>query len=165
MPLPRFLLSLTVAGSCATLPAQAFPVELRVFKAGTAPPASQHCPDKIIVDETPEPYREGSYTIKGKAKLDAIAENFTLATTDDFSATWVAKLKPAYAQCKATAAITKSRNESYQGVTYLRSRFVGGKIYLILDMTGLSDANQLTPSILKKSVQAGQPTWTWGGTD
>ena len=167
MKLANILLGLAgVTGSLsACLPAQAFPVELQVLKTGDAQLASQRCPDQIIVDETPEPYREGSYTIKGQAKLAAIAENFTLATSDDFSATWVAKLKPAYAQCKATAGITKLHNESYQGVTYLRSRLVGGKIYLILDMTGLSDPNHFTPILFKKDVQAGHPTWSWGGSD
>ncbi len=168
MKLPNILLiSLAVMAGplAAVLPVQALPVELQVLKTFDTQPASQRCPDKIMVDETLEPYREGSYTIKGKAKLEAIAENFTLATSDDFSATWVAKLKPAYAKCKATAGITKMRNEPYQGVTYLRSRFVGGKIYLILDMTGMSDANHFTPSILKKDVQAGNPIWSWSGSD
>jgi hypothetical protein len=166
MKLLPILLSLAVgAGSLASGSAQAMPVELRVLKTLDRSPANQRCPDKITVDEELAPYREGSYTINGQAKLGAIADPFTLATSDDFSATWVAPLKPAYAQCKATAGIAKLRNEPYQGVTYLRSRLVGGKIYLILDMTGMGDANQFTPNIFKKAVQAGNPTWSWGGSD
>jgi hypothetical protein len=44
-------------------------------------------------------------------------------------------------------------------------RFVDDKVYLILDMTGMSDANGLTPVILNKGVKNGNPFWTWGGTD
>jgi hypothetical protein len=42
---------------------------------------------------------------------------------------------------------------------------VNENVYLILDMTGMSDANRLTAVILKKDVKNGNPIWTWGGTD
>jgi len=32
-------------------------------------------------------------------------------------------------------------------------------------MTGMYDANSLTPAILKKEVKDGNPLWTWAGTD
>ena len=44
-------------------------------------------------------------------------------------------------------------------------QFINDRAYLILDMTGLNDANKLTPVILKKDVKDGNPVWTWGGTD
>jgi hypothetical protein len=146
-------------------PAQALPVELRLFTDARGKLTKQRCPEQLLVNEDPAPYREGSYIVNGSANLSAIAEKFTLAAKDDFSVTWVAKLKPAYAACQATGAITKLRNEPYQGVSYLRSRLVGGKIYLILDMTGMGDPNQFTTQILKTGVSAGNPTWSWGGTD
>jgi hypothetical protein len=140
-------------------------IEMQVLTAIEAQNSGGRCPDKVIVTETPRPYREGGYTIDGSANLGAIVENFTIANTDDFSVTWVAKLKPQYSKCKATAGMAKVGGETYQGHSYLRLRFVGGKAYLILDMTGMTDANQLTTAILKKSVRNGNPIWSWGGTD
>ncbi len=149
----------------SSLPAQAANLELQVFKAIDTQDPSVRCPATVVVTETPRPYREGGYTIDGKANLSTIAQGFTIAQSDDFSVTWVGKLKPQYSQCKATARIVKSDNESFAGHSYLRMRLVGGRAYLILDMTGMSDANSLTTAILKKSVERGNPVWSWGGTD
>jgi hypothetical protein len=44
-------------------------------------------------------------------------------------------------------------------------RFINGKAYLILDMTGMRDANSLTTVIIKQDVKNGNPIWSWGGTD
>ena len=79
--------------------------------------------------------------------------------------TWVANLQVKYRRCKGTAGITKYNDEQFEGHSYLRMRFENGKVYLILDMTGMRDANGLTPVILNRSVKNGNPVWTWGGTD
>ena len=160
------ILGISIAASLlSSFPAQAANLELQVFKAIDTQDPSVRCPAKVIITETPQPYREGSYAIDGRANLSAIANGFTIANSDDFSVTWMAKLKPQYRQCKAAARIVKSGNESFSGHSYLRMRFVGGNAYLILDMAGMSDANSLTPAILKQSVQRGNPVWSWGGTD
>ncbi len=123
------------------------------------------CPNEVSLTQTPRPYAEGGYTIDGSASLGWFAREFRVEKSDEFSVTWVAKLQIKYHNCKATAGITKVNGEPFEGHSYLRMRFVNDKVYLILDMTGLNDANRLTPVILKKSVKDGNPTWTWGGTD
>ncbi len=100
------------------------------------------CPTEVTLTQTPRPYYEGGYTIDGTASLGWFARPFKIEKSDKFSVTWVAKLQIKYHNCQATARITK-----------------------ILDMTGLNDANSLTPVILKKDVKDGNPVWTWGGTD
>jgi hypothetical protein len=147
----------------STAPAKAAPIELQVFKA--LDDQAIRCPEKVIVNEQAQPYREGGYTIDGSANVSAIADRLTLATVDDFSATWVGTLKPVYQQCKATARMVKNRNEAYSDHSYLRLRFIGGKVYLILDMTGMRDANDFTTVILRKGVRNGNAFWSWGGTD
>ncbi len=155
----------SVLSVLSAVSASAANIEMRVSNAIDAQGSNIRCPEKVVVIETSRPYREASYAIDGSANLSAIVENFTIATTDDFSVTWVAKLKPQYRNCKATAGMAKVGGEAYQGHSYLRLRFVGGKAYLILDMTGMRDPNNLTTVILKKSVRNGNPVWTWGGTD
>ncbi len=149
----------------SSLPAHAANLDLEVFKAIDTQDPNVRCPAKVVVTETPQPYREGGYTIDGTANLSAIANGFTISSSDDFSVTWVGRLKPQYSRCKATARIVKSDNEDFSGHSYLRMRFVSGKAYLILDMTGMSDVNSLTTAILKKSVRNDKPVWSWGGTD
>ncbi len=164
---PRFsLLGIGIVASLlSSLPAHAANLDLKVLRAIDTQDPNVRCPAKVVITETSQPYREGSYAIDGTANLSAIATGFTIASSDDFSVTWVGKLKPQYSRCKATARIVKSDNEDFSGHSYLRMRFVGGKAYLILDMTGMSDANNLTPAILKKSVRGDKPIWSWGGTD
>ena len=147
----------------AAAPAQARSIEMQVYPAIDYP--AVRCPETVTVAEQPQPYREGGYTIDGSANLSQLTDRFSIAATDDFSVTWVGTLKPAFRQCKATARIVKSDNEAYLSHSYLRLRFMGGKVYLILDMTGMSDANQLTTVILRKGVRNGNPFWSWGGTD
>lgn len=158
-------LAIIALSALPAMSASAANVELKIAKLVDPGAQTSRCPDKVIVTETPKPYREGSYAIDGSANLTSIAESFTIASSDDFSTTWVAKLKPAYSKCRGTARMVKVDRESYAGHSYLRLRLAGGKAYLILDMTGMSDANNLTPAILKKSVQSGNPVWSWGGTD
>ena len=123
------------------------------------------CPTEITLEEKSRPYYEGGYTIDGEAKLGWLTRNFKIASSDEFSVTWVAKLQIKYHNCQATAGIASVDNEPFRGHSYLRMRFVNGNAYLILDMTAMYDANRLTPVILKKEVKDGNPTWTWAGTD
>ncbi len=161
----RFGLGMAALAIFSASSVGATPIEMRVLSASNAQDPGVLCPDKVNLTETSRPYREGGYTIDGSANLSAIADNFTIATTDDFSVTWVGKLKPKYSKCKATAGIFRVGGEAYQGHSYLRLRFVRGKVCLILDMTGKPDANDFTTVILQKSVRNGNPSWTWGGTD
>ncbi|MDM9385143.1 hypothetical protein QUB80_31300 [Chlorogloeopsis sp. ULAP01] len=142
---------------------QATQVELGVFKSVDAPDVN--CPQKVIITEQRAPYYEGGYTVNGQAKLSSFAGAFTIASFDRFSVTWVANLKLAFQKCVATGRIIKYGNETYNSHSYLRVRFNGGKVYLILDMTGNRDVNSFTPSITKKSVNTGNPVWSWSGTD
>jgi hypothetical protein len=123
------------------------------------------CPTEFSLTQTPRPYYEGGYTIDGSASLGWFARPFQIDKSDDFSVTWVAKLQVKYHNCKATARVTQVNGERFEGHSYLRARFVNENVYLILDMTGMSDANRLTAVILKKDVKNGNPIWTWGGTD
>ncbi|MBD1845506.1 hypothetical protein H6F89_19250 [Cyanobacteria bacterium FACHB-63] len=144
--------------------ANAAPIKMQVLAANIGQ-NTVRCPNEVTLTEASRPYREGGYTIDGSANLSAIAEKMTIATTDDFSVTWVGKLKPQYSKCKATAGITRIDGKAYQGHSHLRLRFANGKIYLILDMTGKADANGFTTVILQRSARNGNPSWTWGGTD
>lgn len=123
------------------------------------------CPTEFNLTETPRPYREGGYTIDGTASLGWFARPFKIEKSDRFSVTWVAKLQVKYRNCLATARITKINDETFNGHSYLRMRFMNDNAYLILDMTGMNDANRLTTVILNKDVKNGNPIWTWGGTD
>ena len=124
------------------------------------------CPTEVTLTETPRPYYEGGYTIDGTAaSLGWFARPFKIEKSDKFSVTWVAKLQIKYHNCQATARITKINGEPFEGHSYLRMQFINDSAYLILDMTGMNDANRLTPVILKKDVKDGKPVWTWGGTD
>ncbi len=159
------LLSLGTA-ICVLFPgmsAHAGQVEFGVYKSLNGPEA--RCPEKVIVTEQNAPYFEGGYTINGQAKLGSFAGPFAIASSDPFSVTWVANLKPTFSKCVATAGIVKNNGEKSDRHSYLRLRFTGGKVYLILDMTGMRDVNNFTTIILKKGVNAGNPTWSWGGTD
>jgi hypothetical protein len=82
-----------------------------------------------------------------------------------FSATWIGTLKPAYRNCKATAGMFSIDGKEYTGPSYIRLQMLEGKATVILDMTGLQDANGFTTQITKKTIQQGNPRWTWGGTD
>jgi hypothetical protein len=170
----QWILALVGAGGAilgAIAPALAQPIpkpaiiEFRVFPALERSAPRNACPTTITVTEQPRPYREGGYTIDGIANLKYLASNFAIASSDDFSVTWVGQLNPQYRQCKATAGMVKARGDAYSGPSYLRLRFVQGKVYLILDMTGMSDANEYTTVIIRKALQNGNPTWAWGGTD
>jgi hypothetical protein len=84
---------------------------------------------------------------------------------DPFSVTWVGTLKPQFKNCQAAAGMTTLDGQPFSKHSYLRLHFLKGKVYFILDMTGLRDANDYTTVILKKDIVKGNPRWTWGGTD
>lgn len=140
------------------LSAQAAPVVLSVAQSVDA--ATARCPQQITLSEESQPY-EGGYRVTGKANLSSIANAFKFAHSDPFSVTWEATLKPPFQQCWATAGVKSSGESS----SHLRARLLNGKLYLILDMTGLQDANGFTPEIVNQSIQAGYPVWSWAGTD
>lgn len=126
----------------------------------------QTCPDKIIVTEKARPYQEGGFTTDGSVKLSEYASNISVNASNIFSVTWVGKLKPKYAKCLASAGITKVDGKDYSGNTnYLRIHFFKGKLYFILDLAGGYDANDYPLIVLKKSLNNGNPVWSWGGTD
>jgi hypothetical protein len=47
----------------------------------------------------------------------------------------------------------------------LPMRFINGNAYVMVDTTGLPDANGYTQRILRQNIEAGNPVWRWGGTD
>jgi hypothetical protein len=149
--------------SLMSVSAIASTIEMRPRLAGD--PAKIRCPDKVMVTQIPQPYREGGYETDGTVKLQAIATQIAMTQVDPFSVTWVGTLKPPFQTCKATAGIAMENGEPFEGHSYLRLRFLNGKVYFILDMTGLKDLNDFTPVILKKDMLQGNPHWRWGGTD
>jgi hypothetical protein len=159
----------TVASSSITVgqlasQAMAEPLILKVYPTNDRPLAAV-CPETVTINSQSRPYREGGYTIDGNAKLSWLAGKFQIAATDEFSVTWSAKLNRKYASCKATAGISKAYGEDFTGHSYLRMRFVGGQVFLILDTTAMYDANDQTTVILNQEVRNGNPYWSWGGTD
>lgn len=137
---------------------QAAPVILAVGQSIDA--SNAHCPKQITLTEDSKPY-EGGYRVNGKAALSSIASPFKFAQSDPFSITWEAPLKPQFQKCQATAGV----NSTSEGSSHLRARLINGKIYLILDMTGMKDANGFTPAIVYQDIQGGNPVWSWAGTD
>lgn len=140
------------------LSAQAAPVVLTVAKSLDA--ATARCPQQITLTEESKPY-EGGYRVTGQANLGNIAHSVRFDHSDPFSVTWEATLKPPFQQCRATAGVSNTG----ESLSHLRARLLNGKLYLILDMTGLKDANGFTPEIVNQKIQAGNPVWSWAGTD
>jgi hypothetical protein len=138
-------------------------IELKVYSENEQ---KQSCPDKVLVTEQPRPYQEGSFATDGSVNLSAYASNISILTSNNFSVTWVGKLKPRYANCLASAGMTKVNGQDYSGkLNYVRMHFVQGKVYFILDLAGGFDPNNYPLVVVKKSLNNGNPTWTWGGTD
>ena len=158
---PLFLTPSPTMAAPTRITLRVYPLNLQDATATNFP----LCPTEITVTEASRPYSEGGYTIDGNASLSWLAKAFQIEQRDEFSVTWVAKLQPQYANCQASAKISKMDGEPFEGQSYLRMRLINKKAYLILDMTGMGDANGLTTVILQKSVKSGNPIWTWGGTD
>ena len=146
------------------LAAQAATFELKVAPLHSRTPSGP-CPQTVSLIETLQPYREGSYGVNGRAPLAAIATGWRLASRDAFSATWTAPLRPAYQRCTASAGIVRADNTPFKEHSYLRLRFSGGQVQLILDMTGMRDPNDYTTAILSAGISQGLPVWSWGGAD
>jgi hypothetical protein len=114
----------------------------------------QSCPNKIRIVETPQPYREGSFATDGYANLNSIASNVTVAKSYKSSVTWVGKLKPKYAKCSGST--DKGQ---------FKTTFAKGKIYFTLNVGNQLDPNKQALQVVKKSVNNGNPKWTWAGSD
>lgn len=142
-------------------PVLASTIELRLHPSELI----ENCPEKVTAYQTAQPYREGGYQTDGMVNLQAIATQISIAQTDPFSVTWVGTLKPQFQNCRATAGMSFVEGQGYSEHSYLRMRLLDGKAYFILDMTGMQDANQLTPVILYKGIRQANPRWAWGGTD
>ena len=126
-------------------------IELKVYSENVQ---KKSCPDKVIVTEIPQPYREASFATDGSVNLSEYANNISISTSNSFSTTWVGTLKPKYAQCFASAG-----NSRY------RLHFVKGKVYFMLDLAGGFDPNNYPLMVIKQGMKIGNPVWTWGGTD
>jgi hypothetical protein len=155
--------SVGAALSLFSLSVDASTIEMQPRLAGD--PTNIRCPDKVMAYQTPQPYREGGYEIGGTVKLQAIATQISITQVDPFSVTWVGTLKAPFQRCQATAGMAVVDGKTFAEHSYLRLRFLNGKVYFILDMTSLRDANDFTPVILKKELFQGNPRWRWGGTD
>jgi hypothetical protein len=160
MRFKNFFLSLGVAIPVCflSITAQAEPLVLEVYPSSDA--SDVICPQQIVVIEEAKAF-SGSFTVNGRAELKEFAGPFSIVNKDAFSVTWEAKLNPQYRQCKATAGLS----DDNRYLSYLRMRFLDGKVLLILDMTGLRDANRFTPTISSQDVKNGNPVWQWSGTD
>ncbi|MEL7068520.1 MAG: hypothetical protein AAGN15_07690 [Cyanobacteria bacterium J06581_3] len=123
------------------------------------------CPETLTAFETTRPPAPGGYATDGMVQLAAIATNITATSRDDFSATWVGTLKPEYRNCTASAGIYSKDGERFWGHSYLRSQLADGQVKVILDMTGMGDANGFTSTLIEQTMRNGNPRWTWGGTD
>ncbi|BAZ49440.1 hypothetical protein NIES4103_20520 [Nostoc sp. NIES-4103] len=138
-------------------------IELKVYSENEE---KQSCPDKVLVTEQSHPYQEGSFATDGSVNLSAYASNISVLTSNNFSITWVGKLKPRYSKCLASAGMSKVDGQDYSGnINYLRMHFVKGKVYFILDLAGGFDPNNYPLVVLKSSFKNGNPAWTWGGSD
>ncbi len=155
-----FLGSLGAAALATTIELQVLPL-LRPSSGGQ----SAGCPSSLIAYETAQPYAPGGYSTQGMIQLRAIATNISVTQRNDFSATWTGTLKPEYRNCKASAGIVKVDGEDFTGHSYLRLQLLEGQVRVILDMTGMRDANNYTTVIIDQTMRDGNPRWTWGGTD
>ena len=123
------------------------------------------CPEQLIAFETARPRSPGGYATDGMIQLSAIATNISATQRDDFSATWVGTLKPEFRNCEASAGISTVDGEDFSGHSYLRVQLIEGQAKVVLDMTGLPDANNFTSTLLEQTMRDGNPRWAWGGTD
>ena len=137
---------------------------LRVYPMLERTTPQGKCPKEVKVTIQPSPYREGGYDSYGKAQLQQIAEAVEFEASDRFSVTWRARLKPEFRSCVATAGLVENKDAPMSS-SLLRMRFVNGNVYFILDTTGISDINGYTMVILQQKIEAGNPSWRWGGTD
>jgi hypothetical protein len=139
-------------------------IELRPYPASSSK-IQVRCPDKVVAYQTSRPMQEGGFVQDGMMNLQAIATKISLVTSDPFSGVWMGELKPGFKTCRGTAGMELVDGKPYDRHSYLRLRFLDGKVYAILDMAGMKDANGFTTTILSKGMKQGNPRWSWGGTD
>lgn len=125
----------------------------------------ENCPESLTAYETGRPPAPGGYATDGMIQLAAIATNISATQLTDFSAIWTGTLKPEFSDCKATAGISVVDGEAYVGHSYLRVQLIDGQAKVILDMTGMRDANGFTATLIEQTMREGNPRWAWGGTD
>lgn len=125
-------------------------------------PEKVNCPSKIQTQESNAPYREGGYEIYGSADFSSFAGPFQLIYADPFTVIWQARLKPLYAQCQGTAVPQPKMGDQD---SHLRLKFLKGKVELVLDMSGVGDANGYTTGILYGKIKNGMPIWGYSGSD
>ncbi|MEM9907355.1 MAG: hypothetical protein AAF921_20260 [Cyanobacteria bacterium P01_D01_bin.44] len=123
------------------------------------------CPTQLIAHETARPYTEGSFSQDGMIKLRDIATNVRVASSNTFSTTWVATLKPQFRDCQGTAIIDRIDGEAYERHSYLQVQLGNGQVMATLNMTGIPDANGFTSTLIFGGLRDGNPRWTWGGSD
>lgn len=123
------------------------------------------CPEKLIAYETPRPYSPGGYATDGMIQLAEIATDISILENDQFSVTWAGNLKPEYETCAATAGMSTVDGEAHSGPSYVRVQMENGVARVVLDMTGMRDANGFTSVIVFQGMKDGNPRWAWGGTD
>ena len=146
--------SLTIA--TAAPPLLAAPLPLRLAPVLGRDTHERRCPTAAGVTETLQPQREGSYGTDGQADLGAIASGWRLDRRDAFSASWTARVLPAFASCRAGAA-------SEGG--HVQLRLWDGSARLTLEMTVLRDPNGYMPQITRAAMAGDAPVWSWAGSD
>jgi len=151
-----WLAGAALAAAAATLPVQAAPLPLRLAPLLQRDGLNRPCPTGVTVSETLQPQREGSYGSDGEAPLATITSGWRLDRRDAFSASWTAQVVPAYASCRAGAAIEGG---------YVQLRLWDGRARLTLEMTGLRDPNGYLPQITRAAVSGDRPVWSWAGSD
>ncbi|MEL6556169.1 MAG: hypothetical protein AAFQ63_22340 [Cyanobacteria bacterium J06621_11] len=123
------------------------------------------CPESLTAYETARPPAPGGYATDGMVQLSAIATNISATQLTDFTAVWTGTLKSEYSNCIATAGIYSKDGETFWGHSHLRVQLADGQAKVVLDMTGVRDANGFTSTIIEQTMREGNPRWTWGGTD
>jgi hypothetical protein len=98
-------------------------------------------------------------------QLSAIATDIELIASNSFSTSWVGTLKPQYGDCQGTAIINNLDGEAYAGHSYLQVQLAEGQATVVLNMTGIPDANGFTSTLLASEMRDGNPRWAWGGSD
>ena len=138
-------------------------IEMRVLPLLDGPTTG--CPESLTAYETLRPPSPGGYATDGMIQLSAIATDIAVAQRDPFSATWTGTLKPEYRNCQASAGMSVVDGETFAGHAYIRTQMINGDVTVILDMTGMRDANNYTATIINQTMRDGNPRWAWGGTD
>ena len=123
-------------------------------------PGSGACPGYLEVRETARIY-EGGAEWSGIAWLQWLAEPFAVSATGPSKVTWSAALRPAYAACRGTAAITSVNGDLPEGSVHLTARFDRGRVHFTLDIGPYGDA----VALVRSGVVRSNPSWRWAVAD